>query len=406
MMAAGVPVRLPVLLKAVVSARSSALGALVVMAALLQVPQGPSRRVQLDDDESPSLRSTERREFHFTRAIYSGFGFGGYGRRSSWATDYPKADRQFLMGVRRLLTHLDLSGEDNAIPLDDPELRRYPFLYAVEVGRMSLSDTEVEGLRNYLLAGGFLVVDDFWGSDQWEQFEGEMRRVLPGCRIVDLPPDHPLLSAFYDVKEMLQVPNIGNAMRGQTSERDGYTPVPARHLRRQGPPDGRDQREHRPRRRLGVGGAAGVPAEVLDLRVPDGRQLHRLRDEPLGSTAHPDALDFESVFELLFKYRAVRLREGAVRHRLGLAGGGRPAAGRGGRRLELLAGARSARAAPTAWSWPWPRTAALAVVAFCLCRPGLVLQTAVPQQSFVGVLLDDSRSMRIADGGQAARATS
>ena len=216
--------RLPVLLKAVVSARSSALGALVVMGALTQVPQGPSRRMQLDDAAASSLRSTERREFHFTRAIYSGFGFGGYGRRSSWATDYPKADRQFLMGVRRLLTHLDLSGEDNAIPLDDPELRRYPFLYAVEVGRMSLSDTEVEGLRNYLLAGGFLVVDDFWGSDQWAHFESEMRRVLPENRIVDLPPDHPLLSAFYDVKELLQVPNIGNAMRGQTSEWDGYTP--------------------------------------------------------------------------------------------------------------------------------------------------------------------------------------
>jgi uncharacterized protein DUF4159 len=193
------------------------------MGALLQAPQGPSRRVPLDDDdESSPLRSTERREFHFTRAIYSGF--GGYGRRSSWATDYPKADRQFLMGVRRLLTHLDLSGEDNAIPLDDPELRRFPFLYAVEVGRMSLSDTEVAGLRKYLLAGGFLVVDDFWGSEQWEHFEGEMRRVLPESRIVDLPPDHPLLSAFYDVKELLQVPNIGNAMRGQTSEWDGYTP--------------------------------------------------------------------------------------------------------------------------------------------------------------------------------------
>jgi hypothetical protein len=190
-----------------------------MVGALLQDPEAPSGRLR--EGEPPSRRA-DRHEFHFTRAVYSGFGYGY--RRNSWATDYPKADRQFLMGVRRLLSHLDLSDDENAIALDDPELRRYPFLYAVEVGRMSLSDSEVEGLRSYLHAGGFLIVDDFWGSEQWAQFEGEIRRVLPGCRIVDLPPDHPLWSAFYDVKELLQVPNIGNAMRGQTSEWDGFTP--------------------------------------------------------------------------------------------------------------------------------------------------------------------------------------
>jgi hypothetical protein len=214
---------LPALLKAAVPARSAGLGALVVLAALLQFPGEPRARFRPQEEEEPvPSRKADRREFHFTRAVYTGYGFG-YGR-SSWATDYPKADRQFLVGVRRLLSHLDLSGEENAVALDDPELRRFPFLYAAEVGRMSMSDSEVEGLRGYLHAGGFLVVDDFWGSDQWANFESEMRRVLPGCQIVDLPPDHPLLSAFYDVKELLQVPNIGNAMRGWTSERDGDTP--------------------------------------------------------------------------------------------------------------------------------------------------------------------------------------
>jgi hypothetical protein len=89
---------------------------------------------------------------------------------------------------------------------------------------MAMSDSEVEGLRRYLQAGGFLMVDDFWGSQEWETFESEMRRVLPGCRIVDLPLDHPVFSAFYDIKELLQVPNVGNGMIGQTSERDGFTP--------------------------------------------------------------------------------------------------------------------------------------------------------------------------------------
>jgi len=114
------------------------------------------------------------------------------------------------------------------VALDDPELRRFPFLYAVEVGRMALTEAEVDGLRGYLLAGGFLVVDDFWGTREWENFESEMRRVLPERAIVELPQDHPLLNTFYGIDSIVQVPNVGNGMRGgPTWERDGYVP----HLR-------------------------------------------------------------------------------------------------------------------------------------------------------------------------------
>lgn len=214
--------RLPLLLTAAVPAGlrrgTSGLGALVLAAALVQLPdiQLPATRRR----PGPP-REGERKEFQFTRAIYGG-AYDGYFSRS-WATDFPKADRQFMMGVRRLLSHLDASEYENPVRLDDPELQRFPILYAVDVGHMSLSEAEVEGLRRYLLAGGFLVVDDFWGSYEWANFESEIRRVLPGCRIEDLPPDHPLFSAFYDVKEFLQVPNVGNAMMGRTSERDGYT---------------------------------------------------------------------------------------------------------------------------------------------------------------------------------------
>ena len=109
--------------------------------------------------------------------------------------------------------------------LDDPELLRYPFLYAVEVGRMALSDEEVLGLRRYLATGGFLLVDDFWGSREWAVFEEQIRRVLPGRPIVDLPLDHPVFHTVYDIKELLQVPNVGNGMMGGPySERDGFEP--------------------------------------------------------------------------------------------------------------------------------------------------------------------------------------
>ena len=154
------------------------------------------------------------REFYFTRAMYS-----GYGRRyPSWSVDFPKADVQFLIGVRRL-TNIDAYEFENPVRLDDPNLRRYPFLYALEVGRMALSPPEIQGLRSYLLAGGFLVIDDFCDLDQWQNFEYEIGRVLPEYRIVDIPMDHPLLSAFYEIDEILQVPNRGlGAAGGRTWE--------------------------------------------------------------------------------------------------------------------------------------------------------------------------------------------
>jgi hypothetical protein len=169
------------------------------------------------------------RAFYFTRAIYTGysrdFGFGRGRRRGSWAIDYPTADRLFMVGVRRL-TGIDAYEYENPIRLDDPELRRFPFLYALEVGDMSLTEPEVEGLRNYLLAGGFLVIDDFWGTYEWQNFEAEITRVLPEYPIVDIPLDHELLSAFYEIDSIIQVPNVGNGRRGgPTWEKDGYVPA-------------------------------------------------------------------------------------------------------------------------------------------------------------------------------------
>jgi hypothetical protein len=170
-------------------------------------------------------------EFYFTRAIYNaGGGFGGRrGRRGggSWSVDYPKADCQFITVVKRL-SGLDMYYDSNAIALDDPNLRRFPFLYALEVGQnggWDLSESEATGLRDYLTAGGFLVVDDFWGTYQWNDFYGQLAKVFPDREVEAVPMDHPIFHSFYDIDEILQVPNIGNARRGgPTWEGDGYTP--------------------------------------------------------------------------------------------------------------------------------------------------------------------------------------
>ena len=162
--------------------------------------------------------NADAREFFFTRAVYN----SGY-RWSSWATDYPKADRQFLIILERLID-LDAYEAENAVRLDDPNVRRFPFLYALEVGDMYMSEAEADGLREYLLAGGFLMIDDFWGTYEWQNFESEIRRVLPEHPIVDIPLDHPIFNTVYNIEEIVQVPSIGNAQGGPTWERDGYEP--------------------------------------------------------------------------------------------------------------------------------------------------------------------------------------
>lgn len=165
-------------------------------------------------------------DFYFSRIAYSGTALWGY---ASWSVDFPKADRQFLLGVRRLIETLDLYPFENAMLLDSEKLRDFPFLYAVEVGHMLLTPSERDGLRNYLLSGGFLMVDDFWGSLEWAHFVRQMSEVLPGFTIEPVPMDHPLFHTFYDINRVVQVPNLGLARdfrRGistKTWEQDGYT---------------------------------------------------------------------------------------------------------------------------------------------------------------------------------------
>ena len=188
-----------------------------------ELQQGvPDVRALLDRPRRTPTQPAGPREFYFTRGVYTsgGYGFGGWGR---WAIDFPKADRQFMIAVNTLID-IDASEDENPIRLDDSNLRRFPFLYMLEVGYISLSPAEVQGLRNYLLAGGFLVIDDFWGSWEWSVFEQQIRQVLPEYQIVEMPPDHEIFNAVYKIDEIVQVPAIGRYYGGRTWEQDGYEP--------------------------------------------------------------------------------------------------------------------------------------------------------------------------------------
>ena len=169
-------------------------------------------RVKGRADATQIQTSGVPREFYFSRVAYRGYG-GFYGR-GSWATDYPRADQIFLSFIDRLLPNLDAYEREFVVQFNDPDVRRFPFLYALEVGGMALGPDEIEGLRNYLLAGGFLIIDDFWDTREWANFESEIRQVLPGYEIVDLPLDHKIFTTFYEIDEIIQVPNIGNGRSG------------------------------------------------------------------------------------------------------------------------------------------------------------------------------------------------
>lgn len=186
-------------------------------------------------EDYPSLagnsNDADGAEFYFARLIYGNSGlsnnFGGYGM---WTTDMPEAEHFFTRGVGRL-TRVDVSpvsiynGEGaKKIDLLDGSIFDYPWLYAVEVGRWSLGSEEIAILREYLLRGGFMMVDDFHGSAEWGGFIGVMQRVFPDRPIVDIKNNDEVFHVFYDLTERIQIPGLASLYRGVTWERDGYDP--------------------------------------------------------------------------------------------------------------------------------------------------------------------------------------
>jgi hypothetical protein len=146
-----------------------------------------------------------------------------FGRRFPfWTVDYPFAERNFMKGLRKF-TALKVADDPVSLSIMDEEFFRYPFAYIVEVGMMTLSEEEAVRLREWLLRGGFLMVDDFHGPFEWAHFLDQMQMILPDHMVVDIPLDHPIFHCFYDFDELVQVPGLGSWMRHRTFEKGGVT---------------------------------------------------------------------------------------------------------------------------------------------------------------------------------------
>jgi Domain of unknown function (DUF4159) len=176
----------------------------------------------------------DKTDFMFARLMYPmmagarGFGVGrfrggddwkhGY---SMWTQDYPRADRHFLMALRRL-TRINARSVEQPVDLDDgDDVYNFPWLYAVQPGTWLLTDAQAAKMRDYLARGGFFMCDDFWGSQGWQVFENSFQRVYPDKPIVDIPNGDQIFHVVYDLNDRYQVPGARYRNTGVTEKCDG-----------------------------------------------------------------------------------------------------------------------------------------------------------------------------------------
>jgi hypothetical protein len=187
--------------------------------------------------EPSAAQGNQRAEFSWSRLSYTtamggggyggygGFG-GGYGRGwgATWSRDYPKADRQFLIALNRL-TRINGRSTEQVVSADSDDIYNYPFVYAVMVHTWSFNEEEAKRMRDYLLKGGFLMVDDFHGTQDWEDFMTGMRQIFPDANkypVEDLTDKDEIFHVLYDMDDRFQVPGEQYIRSGRTYEKDGY----------------------------------------------------------------------------------------------------------------------------------------------------------------------------------------
>jgi hypothetical protein len=173
----------------------------------------PTRSVDTPMWENPL--AFEPDVFTFARLRYGGGWRGGVGG-GSWSTDLPDADLNLSYRLQQM-TSLKVDPHGRIVRANDPDLLNYPFLMASAPGAMDLAEDEIQGLRSFLLNGGFFLLTDFWGDREWNHFAGVMKKVLPGHSFIELTLDHPIYHCLFPIKKKNQVPRIDIGVRNLSS---------------------------------------------------------------------------------------------------------------------------------------------------------------------------------------------
>ena len=142
-----------------------------------------------------------------------------------WAIDAPAAEQNLTRRLRSV-TAIDVT-DPVVITLNDEKIWQYPWLYIVEPSNLVLSEQEAGILREHLLRGGTLTLDDFHGPYEWDLTVRQMQLIFPDRQIVEIEPPHPIYTCFYTLDRYPQVPGLGSFFSGRTWEKGGYVP----HLR-------------------------------------------------------------------------------------------------------------------------------------------------------------------------------
>ena len=161
--------------------------------------------IDMDGESFPPEDPREKAEWTFTRFHYDlEFDYGRF-RFQRWAADYPKSDRQFTVGVNRL-TLLQARSKEHVVDGKSDDIFDWPWLYVEDAGAWNISPTQAARLREYLLRGGFLMVDDSHGDYEWDTFVAGMRMIFPDRQIEDLQDREELFHVVYDLDDRVQIP--------------------------------------------------------------------------------------------------------------------------------------------------------------------------------------------------------
>ncbi|GAA5135939.1 hypothetical protein GCM10023213_10120 [Prosthecobacter algae] len=182
----------------------------------------------LDFPTWPVSKELPNDVFTFARLRYNSESWGRRRGGGKWTTDYPDADLNFSYRLQQL-TSLQVSPKGAVVDIDAEQMRNYPFIYMIEPGNISLTEGDAKVMRDYMLNGGFIMVDDFWGEEEWDTFYVALKQIFPDREPQELPLEHEVFHMVFPLKVKPQIPSVGHAMAGRsqgiTAERfDAQTP--------------------------------------------------------------------------------------------------------------------------------------------------------------------------------------
>src|ERR1019366_3042016 len=181
-------------------------GLIVLSAIFLLAAQVPQQGIiDMDGQSFAPADPREKAEWTFARFRYDlGEQYGRFGFQR-WAADYPKADRQFILGVRRL-PRVQSRSTEQVVDADSDDLYNWPWIYIEDAGGWRLTESQARRLREYLLRGGFLMADDSHGDYEWQVLLEGMHMIFPDRPIEELPNEDEIFHVAYNLDDRVQIP--------------------------------------------------------------------------------------------------------------------------------------------------------------------------------------------------------